>query len=427
MKSMGYYDGTTFDAGGLSGGVTTDAPALVEPLDEAVLDDTTPEFSWHSVLGAATYDIEIGETLTGTPTATGIATTSYTPDALSDLTAYSWWVRAVNAGGGKGTWSAIRTFTVGVFSDSFNRADGASANGWSGGAIVSNKLVVTPSLGSELLTDAGLESWASATDLTSWAEVAVGSSSVNREASVLHGGTYAARLDIDGSGSTAQISQAVTAAVGVWLRDSVWLRGSGTNSAVLAASNGIPSGDLTVALTTSYVNTVCTRRVTGAFPSLIIKRAAGLSASSSIYIDDVSRTAIPTATMLSVHDCLYANAAFQVDITRVVGTQTGIVQYKDANNFVLVYLNGFGQLVIDTCIAGVYTQVASVNATYAAGATLKVNRNASQQYTVTYNGTALISNQTILESAFDTATNWGVFTSYEGNTFDNVVFTANPT
>lgn len=99
-----------FIASGFMGGLAVpDAPALTAPANAAVLDDTTPEFSWQAVPGAVTYDIEIRATLTGTPTATGIAGTTYTPSALDAFTAYSWRVRAVNAVGA-GAWSATRTF-----------------------------------------------------------------------------------------------------------------------------------------------------------------------------------------------------------------------------------------------------------------------------------------------------------------------------
>lgn len=95
----------------LSGGLAVpDAPALTAPANAAVLDDTTPEFSWQAVPGAVTYDIEIRATLTGTPTATGITGTTYTPSALDALLTYSWRVRAVNAVGA-GAWSAARTFS----------------------------------------------------------------------------------------------------------------------------------------------------------------------------------------------------------------------------------------------------------------------------------------------------------------------------
>lgn len=95
----------------LGGAGVPTAPTLSAPANAAVLDDTTPEFSWSAVPGAVTYDIEIRTTLTGVPTATGIAGTTYTPSALDAALTYSWHVRAVNAAGTPGAWSETRTFS----------------------------------------------------------------------------------------------------------------------------------------------------------------------------------------------------------------------------------------------------------------------------------------------------------------------------
>lgn len=122
-----------FIASGFMGGLAVpDAPALTAPANAAVLDDTTPEFSWQAVPGAVTYDIEIRATLTGTPTATSITGTTYTPGVdLSNFTLYSWRVRAVNAGGVAGAWSAARTFTpkVYLFRDEFASGSWPSGSG----------------------------------------------------------------------------------------------------------------------------------------------------------------------------------------------------------------------------------------------------------------------------------------------------------
>jgi hypothetical protein len=60
---------------------------------------------------------------------------------------------------------------------------------------------------SDQFVDGEFESWISATNLTAWTETVAGTSSVNREATTKHGGTYACRLDIDSSNSLAMISQ----------------------------------------------------------------------------------------------------------------------------------------------------------------------------------------------------------------------------
>ena len=95
---------------------------------------------------------------------------------------------------------------------------------WSvSGGSVSN----TPTQGSELLTDGGLENWTSPTNLTSWVEsLEGGTSTVNQETSVINGGSNAARYDIDSGNNSAMVTQQVTHSVGDWLLTSSWLRAS---------------------------------------------------------------------------------------------------------------------------------------------------------------------------------------------------------
>jgi len=59
----------------------------------------------------------------------------------------------------------------------------------------------------EALIDGGLEDWASATNLTSWIEGVVGTSTVNRDAAEVHGGLYSVRLDISAGNDYAAIQQ----------------------------------------------------------------------------------------------------------------------------------------------------------------------------------------------------------------------------
>ncbi len=79
-----------------------------------------------------------------------------------------------------------------------------------GGALLSG--------GVEHLTDGGMESWASATNLTSWTESVSGTSTVNREATNPYRGEYCTRLDVDASNSTVYVVQSVTLVAGALYR-----------------------------------------------------------------------------------------------------------------------------------------------------------------------------------------------------------------
>jgi len=98
------------------------------------------------------------------------------------------------------------------FSDDFARADGAVANDWVGATweIASHKIINTPNLSVDKLTDGGFENWDSATDLTSWDENLVGASTINQESVDIYAGTYAARMDIDASHNPARLIQVLS-------------------------------------------------------------------------------------------------------------------------------------------------------------------------------------------------------------------------
>ncbi len=98
------------------------APVLSSPLDGSNTLRVVPTFIWGYTAGANAYQFQIatdtgyttdlystpdGSSVPGTP----ITLTSARPDALNVLTTYYWHVRARDAAGNWGDWSADRTFT----------------------------------------------------------------------------------------------------------------------------------------------------------------------------------------------------------------------------------------------------------------------------------------------------------------------------
>ena len=75
----------------------------------------TPTLTWAAVSGATSYDVYIGTTIPGTPTA-NVSTNSYSPSTLLGSTGYTWKVVANNACG-SGTASSTRTFTTLIAND----------------------------------------------------------------------------------------------------------------------------------------------------------------------------------------------------------------------------------------------------------------------------------------------------------------------
>jgi len=336
-------------------------------------------------------------------------------------------------------------FDVPLASDSFAGANGtmtgrvpdglghAEQNGGGGLAwttpgdtwtIASNAAVNTPTQGAELLTDGGLEVWASATDLTSWVEALAGTSTVNREATTIHGGTYAARFDLDGSASLAQIVQIIASGggTGTWLRASAWLRGSDAVPKAYMRFNGAPGTQNVKDLTTSYVQHFITARSLSATPNFDIVRNSG--ANKSIYIDDISVTALTLSSLFSSLILSTVNITGEWVIkTLVAGTQAGCVLRLDdpdsPANFLLLYWDGAGNIKLDECVAGVYTNLLDVVKAYATGDKLVpwLNGSAWRIYHVTAAGVA-----TLLGSGSTSVLtgNWiGNFSTYSGNAIES--------
>lgn len=85
-----------------------------------------------------------------------------------------------------------------------------------------------PYNGTEVLTDGGLETWASATDLTNWVETNDGTDTTNRDGADQRSGTFCARIDRGTGGATATgIHQVKTTyVVGKWYHLTFWVKSS---------------------------------------------------------------------------------------------------------------------------------------------------------------------------------------------------------
>jgi len=151
-------------------------------------------------------------------------------------------------------------------------------------------------LGGELLTDGGLESWVDANNLTSWTESEAGTSTVNREGTEQHGGTYACRLDVDAGGSSVGIYQSRAFTDGklhkvtLWAKISVAASGDGfyLRSKIGSALGSLNSTNTSTDLTTSYAQYTFYFTAEGVDNGLQIFRGGATVASKSIFIDDFS-------------------------------------------------------------------------------------------------------------------------------------------
>jgi hypothetical protein len=270
--------------------------------------------------------------------------------------------------------------------------------------------VPVPALGAELLTDGGFENWNSATDLTSWTEAIAGTSAVTREASVIHGGTYAVKITTDGSGSSASIAQA-GAGVGKWYLITVWAKNGGAGLGRFGLATNLNSATLT----TSYAQYATVQRAASNTNFLIVRDGIN----STFYYDDFSAKEITLASMFSTRP-YGTHVTVKAGATVVAGTRAGVVCNLDSAsapaNFVIASVDSAGTARLTQCVAGTYTELISTAVTYVAGAAVEIRRPAGGDiWQLFYNGSQVGTNQTISDAAIKAATLAGLFNSYSGN------------
>ena len=75
-----------------------------------------------------------------------------------------------------------------------------------------------PQLGREKLTDGGFEEWDSSSELTHWSEIMNSGFALSQETELVRSGSFAARIDWDGTAGISFIFQPETTVVGAWYR-----------------------------------------------------------------------------------------------------------------------------------------------------------------------------------------------------------------
>ena len=278
----------------------------------------------------------------------------------------------------------------------------------------------TPTLGSELLTDGGLENWTSANNLTSWSESVTGASTVNQESSDVHSGTYAARLDVDASGSNVIISQTIGNSIGDWLVYDLWVKASAVGKFWELFIGG---GIFYEAPGTAWKRTTITHRESTANVAPQFHRLAGLSASSSLYFDDISIKRIAVSTLLAYVQGTATNTPLARLNAIAANTQAGVIGWcDDPSNphfFVIAIRNGSGSVNLTKCVGGTYTNLISSSVTFVTDAAIEIRRPSGNTFQLWYNGSQVGADQTINDSAIadNTAPFFGPFSTYSGNTF----------
>jgi hypothetical protein len=327
-------------------------------------------------------------------------------------------------------------------SDSFTRADGAlgttdglghaELNGGSGLAwtfdagvwtIATNKAVGTPTQGAEILADPGLEGTYTAGLVAEL--VKVGSPTVAQSADA-HGGSKAQSFASTGTNQYVGTTHArYTLSTGAWYAMSLW------GKMDVAGLQSIPISLVQGWSTTGYLlifnsGTYSARRrisrcTNGAAYQLAWLFSQGAGGQTDI-IDDLSLKALTLSSLFATINASTPNVKVRATVAALTSfTQAGLVARLDSAvspaNFVIAYFDGSGNVKIDECVAGVYTNLATVAKAFTAADTLELDLSgtAYRLYHVTSGGThTLIASGTVTTS---TGNLHGLFSTYASNTF----------
>ncbi len=317
--------------------------------------------------------------------------------------------------------------------DTFTRADGAIGNSettgpdgqttpalaWTGGAISTNKNVITPSLGSEIALTPDFEGTYVAGLSPNW--MLYGTPTAAEENTIKHGGSASQKVTT--TALSNGVSQAVAKTTGQWYQTSAWLYVTAGS-----AQFYIGSGSPTVTATSTWTQVFDNFRALNSSGTNLHTEAR--TASSTYYVDDMSYKPLTLSSLFSSVSTSDADVIADANVTLTAGTQAGLVTNLDSTsspaNLLIAYHDGTN-MHLDKCVAGVYTSLINTAAAYAGGNkvlrvityhsdanTLKVrvywnNALVGAEQTVTNGGTnGIIGN-----------TKHGLFSTLNTNTFDN--------
>lgn len=290
---------------------------------------------------------------------------------------------------------------------------------------------ITPVLGSNLLQNGGFELG----NINNWShyENTFDSSSATFtvDNSVKNSGNYSGKYDITNGGNTNQSDcqvwqQELSVTSGIWYSVSLTAKASSSlnNSLLTTIHQNSPYENIglsnTINIGTSFATLINTFRSSISYTNQArLNLAFGNQGADTIWIDDLAFQAMTLSSLFGyTTDGLGLYTIESIDWTIVQGTQAGLVlnldSVNDPKNFILVYISN-SYLIIDKCIAGVYTNISSTAITYVAGAKLKVVNN-SLGYTAFYNSSAITAFSVIDAEIINNTIN-GAFSTCAQNTF----------
>ena len=276
----------------------------------------------------------------------------------------------------------------------------------------SGRVLNTPTVGSDTVTNGSFTS-----DVTGWT---ASSSTLTSQT----GGQSGNCLQILNSSATqGHAYQAQTTVLGTWYRQSFYQK-NGTTTGIFRVGTTALGSDVAAGGTLNNASfgtqTILSWR---ALATTIYTRfsTSTLVLSDTTLFDEIVVTPLTTAEIFRSLTASTANVLAGVEMFGfAAGTQSGLALNLDSasnpQNFVIVYHNG-SSVVVDKCVAGTYTSLATTAAAYSSGARLMV-RKSGTAYRIYYNNALIGSELTISDAGIISNTLHGLFSTYQ-NQMDN--------
>lgn len=269
-----------------------------------------------------------------------------------------------------------------------------------------------PVLGANILTDGDME----AAGVTSW--IAYDAPPTREKSNAqTHGGSQSLHIVTD---SATEGSQNLIGGL-----TSDWVQCSGYCYVVAgkmapAFINGMLNTQYSVMSASSWNLALFIGRATTGIRVALLS----FGGASEWYADDFNVQSLNLSSLFSARPYASANCDLSASVTCTQKTQAGLVARLDSAtspaNFIIAYLDGGGNVRVDKCVGGTYTNVINGAATYGSTKILRLvcSGNNVSAY---YDGTQVGTTQTVSDAGIVSNTRHGLFSTYAANSFAGYV------
>jgi hypothetical protein len=150
-------------------------------------------------------------------------------------------------------------------------------------------------------------------------------------------------------------------------------------------------------------------------------QASTAGAANEHFADDFSVKAISLPSLFAtITGSLPTQTVAAKIATLTTGTQSGIVALLDSasnpQNFLIAYHNGTSVL-LDKCVAGVYTNLITITVAFVANARIEIRRTTGNTFQLWYNNSQRGTDQTVADASIVSNILYGMFSTRSQNLF----------